>query len=84
MSLVEDLRIELPGEAGRRRPDAQGEAIYAAKTAGMSARDAAAVAIALAKGSPRDEQDETARADVPVEKRREPPRAPPPAGTPAT
>ena len=81
--LVEDLRIDLPGEAGQRRPDAPAEAIYAAKTAGMSARDAAGIAIALAKGSPREEQDDAARVAAPVEERREPPPAPPPAATPA-
>ena len=69
--VVEQLRIDLPGEqpgeAAQRGLDAEAEAAYAEQTAGVSARDAAVLATAMAE----QEQDEalsvTGRVETPVE-----------------
>jgi hypothetical protein len=71
--LLEDLRVELPGEqtgeAAERAREASAEAAYAARTAGASALAAAAVAGALAERLEADDLAETGRTEVPIEER---------------
>ena len=85
--LVEDLRLELPGEqtgeAAERAVEERAEVAYAAQTEGTPAIEAAAVASALAERMQAEEQDRTGT----VEERADrlpgpsaPPAAPAPAG----
>ena len=71
--LLEDLRVELPGEqtgeAAERAREASAEAAYAARTAGASALAAAAVAGALAERLEADDLAATGRTEVPIEER---------------
>ncbi len=69
--LIEQLRIDLPGEQpgeeAQREHDAEAEAIYAEQTEGVSALDAAAVATSMAEEALEDEQVEAGRVEVPIE-----------------
>ncbi len=79
--LVEQLRIdlpgELPGEAAQRATDARAEASYAEQAEGSSALEAAGMATALAEELQDEQQAATGRVEVPVEERGDPPRTPP-------
>jgi predicted PurR-regulated permease PerM len=70
--LIEQLRIELPGEqpaeAGQRTLDAEAEATYAEQTAGVSALNAAGLATIMAEKAQEDEQA-AERVELPVEVR---------------
>lgn len=78
--LVEQLRIDLPGEQpgepSQRAEDAQAEAEYTARTRGASGREAAAVATAIAEHEQEDEHRPESRSDTPVEERGDPPPQP--------
>lgn len=69
--VVEQLRIDLPGEhpgeAAQRTQDARAEASYATQTAGVSALDAAELATSMAVQEQQDELAETGRVEVPIE-----------------
>ena len=69
--LIEQLRIDLPGEqpgeATQRREDAAQEASYVAQTEGVSAVAAAEVATSMAAQEQQDELAETGRVAVPIE-----------------
>jgi len=80
--LIEDLRIDLPGEhtgeATERAADERAEAVYAAQAEGESALAAAGLATALAEAMQEDETAATGRVEVPVEERADRgPTAPP-------
>lgn len=85
--LVEDLRIDLPGEqpgeAAQRAADAQAEAVYAEQAEGASAVEAAMLATDMAEQGQEDERAATGRVEVPVEERGDPPPTPPPVRNPA-
>jgi hypothetical protein len=69
--LVEQLRIDLPGEQpgedAQRTLDAEAEAIYAEQTEGVSALEAAAVATTMAEDALEEEQTVVGRVEVPIE-----------------
>lgn len=69
--VVEQLRIDLPGEqpgeAAQRQEDAAAEASYAAQTAGVSALDAAELATSIAAQEQQEQLAETRRVEVPIE-----------------
>lgn len=73
--VIEQLRIELPGEhsgeAAQRVQDARAEAHYALQTAGVSALDAAELATSMAVQEQQEELAETGRVEVPIEERGE-------------
>jgi putative heme transporter len=82
--LVEQLRIELPGEqpgeTTQRATDEEAEALYAVQTEGASAAEAAVVATALAEDMQEQAVAETGQAAVPAEQQDHLPRpAVPPA-----
>ena len=85
--LVEQFRIELPGElpgeATQRASDARAEAVYAAHAEGSSAVEAAVMATALAGEMQQDTQAATGLVEFPAEERGEPPLTPPPVRNPA-
>lgn len=85
--LVENLRIdlpgELPGEAAQREADARAEADYAAQAEGSSAIEAAIVASALAGEIQEETRAETGLAEFPIEERGDPPLTPPTVRNPA-
>lgn len=69
--LIEQLRIDLPGEQpgedAQRTLDAEAEAIYAEQTQGVSALDAAVVATSMAEDALEEEQAAVGRVEVPIE-----------------
>ena len=69
--LVEQLRIELPGEqpgeSTQRTLDAVAETAYAQQTEGISAIDAVAVATVMAEQAQEDTQAATDRVEQPIE-----------------
>jgi predicted PurR-regulated permease PerM len=71
--LVEQLRIDLPGEQpgedAQRTLDAKAEAVYAEQTEGVSARDSVAVATVMAERAQEEEQVVTGRVELPMEER---------------
>jgi len=71
--LVEDMRIELPGEqpgeGAQRVADDRAEAFYAERTEGASSVEAAVVATALAEMLQDEETGTTGQAEVPSEER---------------
>jgi predicted PurR-regulated permease PerM len=71
--LVEQLRIDLPGEqpgeVAQRTLDAEAEAVYAEQTKGVSALDAAGLAIVMAEQAQEDEPVAAERVELPVEER---------------
>jgi predicted PurR-regulated permease PerM len=84
--LVEQLRIELPGEqpgeTAQRATDEEAEALYAVQTEGASAAEAAVVATALAEDMQEQAVAETGQAEVPAEQQDDLPRpAVPPAAS---
>jgi predicted PurR-regulated permease PerM len=71
--LIEDLRIELPGEVtgerAERALDARAEAVYIARSEGASAEDAAAVAGTLAEELQTQQEEPKGRVEIPIEER---------------
>jgi hypothetical protein len=71
--LVEQLRIDLPGEQpgedAQRTLDAQAEVTYAEQTTGVSALDAVAVATSMAEEAQEEAQTATGRIELPIEER---------------
>jgi predicted PurR-regulated permease PerM len=71
--LIEDLRIELPGEVtgerAERALDARAEAVYIARSEGASAEDAAAVAGTLAEELQTQQEETKGRVEIPIEER---------------
>jgi predicted PurR-regulated permease PerM len=69
--LVEQLRIDLPGEQpaehAQRTLDAQAEAVYAEQTEGVSAREAVAVATSMAEEAQEEGQITSGCIELPVE-----------------
>jgi predicted PurR-regulated permease PerM len=69
--LVEQLRIDLPGEQpgehAQRTLDAEAEAVYAEQTEGVSALDAAAVATVMAEEAHEEAQMATEPGALPIE-----------------
>jgi hypothetical protein len=69
--LIEQLRIDLPGEQpgedAQRTLDAEAEAIYAEQTEGVSALDAVVVATSMAEDALEEEQAASGRVEVPIE-----------------
>ena len=69
--LIEQLRIELPGEQpaehAQRTLDAQAEAVYAEQTEGVSAREAVAVATSMAEEAQVEGQIATGHIEQPIE-----------------
>ena len=79
--LVEQLRIDLPGEQpgedAQRTLDAEAEAVYAEQTEGVPARDSVAVATVMAEQAQEEQQVITGRVELPMEERGDsPPRSP--------
>jgi len=76
--LVEQLRIDLPGEQpaeqAQRTLDAQAEAVYAEQTEGVSAREAVAVATSMAEEAQEEGQVAPGRVELPIEPRGAPTR----------
>jgi putative heme transporter len=64
LMVVEELRLELPGEeqdfksVEKMQKDARGEAEYERRTEGMSAEEAAAIAVEIADSRKKEEVDE--------------------------
>jgi len=87
--LIENYRIELPGEhpgeKEERAEEADAEATYAAETRGTSSMESAMVAteIAVQLQEAAAEQGETGQTEVPVEERSDPPRHTPNVPNPA-
>lgn len=81
--LVEQLRIELPGEqpaeSARRAGDVRAEAVYARQAEGSSAIEAAALATTMAEEMQEETIAATGQAELPAEERRS---TPPAAATP--
>ncbi len=73
--LVEQLRIDLPGEqpgeAAQRAADAEAEATYLAQASGSSAAESAAIATNLAEEMQEAIRDETGMVESPIEDRDE-------------
>lgn len=73
--LIEQLRIDLPGEHPgedtQRILDAEAEAVYAEQTEGISALHAVAVATSLVEQAQEEEQALTGRAEIPIEEQRD-------------
>jgi predicted PurR-regulated permease PerM len=69
--LIEQLRIDLPGEQPgedtQRTLDDEAEAIYAEQTKGVSALDAVVVATSMAEDALEEEQAAVGRVEVPIE-----------------
>ena len=69
--IVEQLRIDLPGEQpgedAQRALDAEAEALYAEQTEGVSALDAAAVATSMAEEEVLEEQAVLGHTEIPIE-----------------
>lgn len=88
--LVEQLRIELPGEqpaeSAQRAVDVRAEAVYARQAEGSSATEAAVLATTIAEEMQEETIAATGQAEVPVEERRStapiPPTPPNPAAAP--
>jgi len=85
--LIENYRIELPGEhpgeKEERAEEDRAEATYAIETQGTSARESAMLATQIAGQLQEAEAEETGKADVPVEERSDPTHRPPPIRTPS-
>ncbi len=85
--LVENYRIELPGEhPGEQEEHAeedQAEAMYAAQTHGTSAMESAMRATEIAEQLHDAEEAETGKTEVPIEERSDPPHTPPTLPNPA-
>lgn len=77
--LVEQLRINLPGEqpgeAAQRATDAEAEAAYLAQASGTSAVEAAAIATGIAGEMQEATKEEAGTPEVPIEERSDPPLA---------
>jgi len=80
--LIENYRIELPGEhpgeKEERAEEAQAEVTYAAEAQGTSARESAMLATEIAGQLQEAEAEETGKAEVPIEERSDPTYRPPP------
>ncbi len=78
--LVEDLRIELPGEiAGEpslRAAAEEAEAAFAAQTEGSSSLESAVVATAVAEQQQQQQKAETGAVEAPAEEQADPPLTP--------
>ncbi|MGN6675391.1 MAG: AI-2E family transporter [Thermomicrobiales bacterium] len=76
--LVEQLRIDLPGEqpgeVAQRATDDYAEALYAVQTEGASAVEAAAVATAMAEDMQEETAEATGQAEQPAEEQGNTPR----------
>jgi len=85
--LIENYRIELPGEhpgeKEERAEEDRAEATYAAETQGTSARESAMLATEIAAQLQEAEAEETGKAEVPVEERSDPTHRPPPVRNPS-
>jgi len=85
--LIENYRIELPGEhpgeKEERAEEDRAEATYAAETQGTSARESAMLATQIAGQLQEAEAEETGKAEVPIEERSDLPRVPPAVHDPA-
>ena len=75
--LVEQLRVELPGELPgeetQRVADAQAEAVYAEQVQGASAIEAAELATEMAAEREEEQEAATGRVEIPIEERRDGP-----------
>ena len=78
--LIENYRIELPGdqpgEKEERVEEAHAEAVYAAQAQGASAMEAGMMATEIAEQLQEAQQAETGEAEVPVEDRHDSPPHP--------
>jgi len=85
--LIENYRIELPGEhpgeKEERTEEAHAEATYAAQAQGTSAVESAMMATAIAEQLQEAEAEETRKVEVPIEERSDLPRVPPAVHDPA-
>ncbi len=85
--LIENYRIELPGdqpgEREERAEEADAEATYTAQTQGTTAVESAMVATEIAQQLQDAEEEETGEVEVPIEERGEPPHRPPAVPNPA-
>ncbi|MBA3944000.1 MAG: AI-2E family transporter [Herpetosiphonaceae bacterium] len=85
--VIEQLRIELPGEQPTEGTqhvlDAQAEALYAQQTEGVSAVNAAEIATVIAEHEQEQEQALSGQLETPIEERDATTLAPPPLATPA-
>lgn len=85
--LVEDLRIELPGELPgeelERTIEQQAETAYAAQAEGTSAFEAAQLATELATQIHEETREVAGVTELPIEERGDPPLSPPPVRNPA-
>jgi putative heme transporter len=79
--LIENYRIALPGdqpgEKEERIEEAHAEVAYAEQAHGTSSMEAAMLATEIAEQLQEAEQEETGKADLPIEERRDPPSLPP-------
>jgi hypothetical protein len=71
--LIEQLRIDLPGEQpgerAQRTLDAAAEAAYAAQTVGVSARAASGLATVMAEQAQEEQQAASGAVEIPIEER---------------
>lgn len=85
--LIENYRIELPGEhpgeKEERAEEAQAEVTYAAEAQGTSARESAMLATEIAGQLQEAKAEETGKAEVPIEERSDPSHRPPPVRNPS-
>ncbi|MDQ2787340.1 MAG: AI-2E family transporter [Chloroflexota bacterium] len=85
--LIENYRIELPGEhpgeKEERAEEAHAEATYATQTQGTSAVESAMMATEIAEQLQEADEVEMGEAEVPVEERSDPPHHPPAVPNPA-
>ena len=76
MMLIDELRVELPGEtefvesAALRRKDARGEKEYELRTEGMHARQAAAIAVEMSDERKKEEGGPPAPREASVQKKK--------------
>ncbi|MGI8858221.1 MAG: AI-2E family transporter [Thermomicrobiales bacterium] len=79
--LIENYRIELPGdqpgEKEERAEEAHAEAVYAEQSQGTSAVKAGMMATEIAEQLQEVNQEETGEAEIPIEERHDPPTLPP-------
>ena len=85
--LIENYRIELPGdqpgEQEEHTEEAHAEATYAAQTQGTSAVESAMMATEIAEQLQDAEEAETGETEVPIEERSDPPHRPSAVSNPA-
>jgi len=85
--LIENYRIELPGdqpgEQEEHAEEAHAEAVYAAQTQGTSARESAMMATEIAEQLQDAEEEETGKTEISIEERSDPPHRPPAVSNPA-